>query len=180
MTVCVALLRAVNLGPHNKIGMPALCAFFADLEHAEPRSVVQSGNVVFRASGGSGAKLERTLETEAEKRLGLRTDFFVRTAKEWQELIARNPFRDEAKRDPGHLIMMALKKAPEADAVKDLQAAIKGPEVVRAEGKQLYVVYPDGVGNSRLTLALIEKRLGTRGTGRNWNTVLKLQALACG
>ena len=74
--------------------------------------------------------------------------------------------------------MMTLKKAPETSAVKDLQTAIKGTEVVRSEGKQLYVVYPDGVGNSRLTLALIEKRLNTRGTGRNWNTVLKLQALA--
>ena len=79
MTVCVALLRAVNLGPHNKIGMPALCSFFADLEHAEPRSVVQSGNVVFRASGGSGAKLERTLETEAENGSAFEPTFsFVR------------------------------------------------------------------------------------------------------
>jgi hypothetical protein len=33
------------------------------------------------------------------------------------------------------------------------------------------------MGRSRLTTALIEKTLGTRGTGRNWNTVLKLQAL---
>jgi uncharacterized protein (DUF1697 family) len=41
-----------------------------------------------------------------------------------------------------------------------------------------YIVYPDGIGRSRLTNQLIEKMLGTRGTGRNWNTVLKLDALA--
>lgn len=29
-----------------------------------------------------------------------------------------------------------------------------------------------------LTTALLERKLGTRGTGRNWNTVLKLGALA--
>jgi uncharacterized protein (DUF1697 family) len=47
----------------------------------------------------------------------------------------------------------------------------------RAGGKQLYIVYPDGIGRSRLTNAIIEKTLGTSGTGRNWNTVLKLGAL---
>ena len=34
------------------------------------------------------------------------------------------------------------------------------------------------VSGERLTSALIEKKLGTRATARNWNTVLKLDALA--
>jgi uncharacterized protein (DUF1697 family) len=34
------------------------------------------------------------------------------------------------------------------------------------------------MGRSRLTNALIEKKLGTRATARNWNTVQKLGALA--
>jgi len=61
--------------------------------------------------------------------------------------------------------------------VTALKAAIRGPELVRAQGKQLYLIYPAGIGRSKLTAALIEKHLGTRGTGRNWNTVLKLAAL---
>lgn len=178
MTVHVALLRAVNLGAHNKIGMSDLCGFFTDLKLGDPRSVLQSGNVVFRSTGPTGARLERTLEAEAETRLGLRTDFFVRTAEEWKALIARNPFPDQADRDPAHLVVMCLKEAPGVDAVKGLQAAITGPELVQAEGKQAYIVYPDGIGHSRLTTAIIEKKLGTRGTGRNWNTALKLGALA--
>ena len=58
------------------------------------------------------------------------------------------------------------------------QAAIKGPEIVRGEGRQAYIVYPDGVGRSKLTATLIEKKLRTRATGRNWNTVLKLGKLS--
>jgi uncharacterized protein (DUF1697 family) len=73
---------------------------------------------------------------------------------------------------------MFLKEAPSREDVIALQTAIKGREVVRAEGRHAYIVYPDGVGRSRLTNALIERKLGTRGTGRNWNTVLKLGALA--
>jgi uncharacterized protein (DUF1697 family) len=66
---------------------------------------------------------------------------------------------------------------PSVQAAKDLQTAITGSEIVRVEGRQAYIVYPDGIGRSRLTTALIEKKLRTRGTGRNWNTVLKLEGL---
>ena len=65
-----------------------------------------------------------------------------------------------------------------AAQVSALQAAIKGREIVKARGKQAYFVYPDGVGRSKLTIQVIEKALGTRGTARNWNTVLKLGELA--
>ena len=123
---------------------------------------------------------QEELVTEAAKRLGLQTDFFVRSAKEWKGVVADNPFSKEAARDPGHLVVMALKDAPKDADVKALQAAITGREVVRAGGKHLYIVYPDGIGRSRLTNAVIDKQLGTRGTGRNWNTVLKLARLATG
>jgi uncharacterized protein (DUF1697 family) len=123
-------------------------------------------------------QLERLLQAESAARLRLQTDFFVRTAQEWRDVIAGNPFREAAERDPGHLVVMFLKDAPAARDVKALQAAIAGPEVVRARGRQAYITYPAGIGRSRLTTALIESKLGTRGTGRNWNTVLKLMALA--
>jgi uncharacterized protein (DUF1697 family) len=74
--------------------------------------------------------------------------------------------------------VMFLKGAAEAKDVERLQAAVSGPEVIRARGKDAYIVYPNGVGRSRLTNALLERHLGTRGTGRNWNTVLKLRAIA--
>jgi uncharacterized protein (DUF1697 family) len=93
-------------------------------------------------------------------------------------VIAHNPFPDEAERDPARLHVMPLKEAPGEDQVDALQAVITGREVLRAHGREAYIVYPDGAGNSRLTNALIERKLGTRGTARNWNTVLKIQALA--
>jgi uncharacterized protein (DUF1697 family) len=73
---------------------------------------------------------------------------------------------------------MFLKSATNAKDVKAVQAAITGSEIVRGDGRHLYIVYPDGIGRSRLTNALLEKKLGIRGTARNWNTVLKLAAFA--
>ena len=64
---------------------------------------------------------------EAAKRLVVDTEFFVRTAEEWYDVVARNPFREEAARDPGHLIVVFLKDSPDAKAV---QAALHGAPMV--------------------------------------------------
>jgi uncharacterized protein (DUF1697 family) len=173
----VALLRAINLPHHKQVAMADLRDLLTQLGFVDPRSLLQSGNLLFRSGARSGAQLERLLEKEAASRLALETDFFVRTAVEWQSVIAHNPFRKEAERDPARLVVIFLKDAPSAKAVRVLQVAITGPELIRAAGRHAYIVYPNGTGRSRLTNALIEKHLGTRGTGRNWNTVLKLGAL---
>ena len=91
--VHVALLRAVNLGAHNKVAMSDLRDLLDQLGFEEPRSLLQSGNLVFRAARPAGASLERLLETEAEKRLQLRTEFFVRSAREWNGVVAGNPLK---------------------------------------------------------------------------------------
>ena len=176
MAAYVALLRGVNLAGHKMVAMADLRAMLTDLGFAEPRSLLQSGNLVFQARAQASTRLERVLEQEAQRRLDLETEFHVRTAAEWQIIIKRNPFPDAARKDPGHLLLMCFKDAPAPKDVKALQAAIKGREVVRAVGRQAYFIYPDGVGTSRLTTALIDKTLGLRGTARNWNTVLKLGA----
>jgi uncharacterized protein (DUF1697 family) len=174
----VALLRAVNLPGHNKIGMADLRDLVARLGFTGAQSLLQSGNLLFRAAAASSAQLEQRLEDEAGRRLGLKTDFFVRSAPEWKRIVAGNPFSREAADDPGHLVMMCLKSAPGRDQVTTLERAIKGRETVRVKGQHAYIVYPDGIGRSKLTTLLIEKCLGTRGTGRNWNTVLKLALAA--
>ena len=178
MTIQIALLRGVNVGGHNAVAMSELRDLLTQLGFESPRSLLQSGNLVFRGDSRTDAELERLLEAEADKRLGLHADFLIRSAKEWREVVARNPFRKEAERDPSHLVVMFLKAAVNAKEVKAVQAAIAGPETIRADGRHLYIVYPDGIGKSRLTNALLEKKLGIRGTARNWNTVLKIAALA--
>jgi uncharacterized protein (DUF1697 family) len=176
-TTHIALLRGINLGGHRQVGMTNLRNFLTELGFENVRSVLQSGNLVFGSRSRFGAELERYLEMEAAKRLALESDIYVRTADEWKTVVRQNPFRKEAELDPKHLVVLFLKNAPPAKDVAALQADISGPEVVKAKGKQAYIFYPDGIGRSKLTNAMIEKRIG-RGTGRNWNTVLKLDVIA--
>jgi uncharacterized protein (DUF1697 family) len=173
MTVQIALLRAVNVAGNSMLAMARLKGMIEELGF-EAETLLQSGNVVLGGKNLSGEALEKLLEAETEKRLALKTDFFVRSAKEWDALVKANPYAREAKEDPGHLVVVALKSEPKPADVKALSEAIKGRESIVAKDRQLYVVYPDGIGRSKLTIGIIEKTLGTRGTGRNWNTVLKL------
>jgi uncharacterized protein (DUF1697 family) len=173
----IALFRAINVGGHTPVSMAALRDLAAGLGLEDPRTVLQSGNLRFGAPANRAAALESRLEAEAAKRLGLSTAVIVRSAAAWHRIVAANPFPEDAKRDPGHLLVMVLKRSARPEDVRALQAAIKGREMVQGEATQLYLVYPDGIGRSALTTAVIEKAIGTRGTARNWNTVLKLQAL---
>ena len=178
MTVHIALLRAINLAGHNRVGMAELRACLEQQGFQTVRTLLQSGNVVFAGGRVRGAALERRLEEAARSALGVETPFLVRTSDEWDALVAANPFPKEAAADPGHLLLFCLKEAPPPDAEGRLRAAVPGRERVRVDGRQAYLVYPDGVGRSKLTAAVLERWLGSPGTARNWNTVVKLQALA--
>jgi uncharacterized protein (DUF1697 family) len=177
MPRCAALLRAVNVGGTGKIAMADLRALAEELGLQRVQTVLQSGNLVFDAPARGSGDLETTLSAELERRHGVRSEVMVRTAKDWDAVVAANPFPDETVRDPGRVIVLFLKAAAGATAVAALQAAIKGRETVRGSGRAVYAYYPDGSGTSKLTVPVIEKALGTRATGRNWNTVQKIAAL---
>jgi uncharacterized protein (DUF1697 family) len=178
LTTCVALLRGINVGGRKKVAMADLRELLAELGFAETTSLLQSGNLVFRTAEKVDAALEQHLEHEVGKRLGIETHFFLRTAKEWDAIIEKNFFPEAAERDPSHLAVVFLKDNPGESVVAGLRAAVTGPELIRGQGRQLYVFYPNGIGRSRLTNDLIERRLRTRATARNWNTVVKLAAIA--
>jgi uncharacterized protein (DUF1697 family) len=178
MAVHIALLRAVNVGGRN-VAMADLRAMLTDLRCADPRTLLQSGNAVFAIGAKiSAAALEKKLEAEAQRRFGFAVAFMLRTAEEWDAIIKGNPFPDAAKNDPARFVLMAFKGAPDGAAIKALRDGYKGPETIHVDGRNAYLIYPEGQGNSKLTNALIERKLGVAGTARNWNTVLKLAALA--
>ena len=172
----VALLRAVNVGG-RKVVMSELRDMLAGMGLEEPRTLIASGNAIFR-SDDDPAALETALEAAIQQRFGLFSDVIVRTPEECAAALAAGHFQVEAKAAPAFTYVMFLKAAPDAAAVQALQAAVEPmPERVAVSGREAYLHYPDGAGRSKLTNVLIEKKLGVRGTARNWNTVGKLAAL---
>jgi len=178
----IALLRGVNVGGHGKLPMAELRTHLATLGYRDVRTLLHSGNVVCRpprATTGRAADhaLEQALAAAIASGFGVTTEVIVRRPAAWAALIARNPFVEEAARDPARLMVLCLREDPVAGAEAALVAAMRGPERARVIERESYIFYPDGMGNSRLTLPVIERALGTRGTARNWNTIAKLAAL---
>jgi len=180
LTTYIALLRAVNLGDQNRVSMADLRAMLEGLGYSNARTLLASGNLVFTGKEMEVSALERRLEGEAARRLGLRTPIIVRTLPEVSEALAHNPFPRESEQDPAHVVVVFLRDEPSEAGWASLRAAATGPEVVRGWGRHAYVYYAAGIGNSRLTGAVVDRKLGTVGTGRNWSTVTKIAAAASG
>lgn len=170
-----AFLRAVNVAG-NQLSMTALKALLESLGLEHPKSILQTGNVIFEADAQNAADLETLLQRETEERLNVCTEYFIRDAKAVAKIIADNPLVKEARTDPARLVVFLLKQRPARKSVEKLQAQIKGPEMVTWGDRHVYISYPEGQGRSKLTNAVIEKLLASRGTARNWNTVLKMYA----
>ncbi len=171
MTDHVGLLRAVNVSGTGAIAMDDLRAVGVHLGFADVRTVRQTGNLLFRSPSTPARALEARLARALEKQLGITTDCLVRTADAWRAVLDLNPFPAEATSDPAHLLVVFLKERPLPQSERRLRGSIRGRERVRVIGAEAFVVYPDGIGRSRLTLPVLERAVGSRGTGRNWNTV---------
>lgn len=176
MSVRIAFVRALNLGAAHRLPMAKLRALAKELGLEEARTIGQKGNLVF-ASTASAASLEKKLDAAIARSLPIDTEVFVRTPAELRAAITRNPLKKEAARDPAHVLVYFTKRKPSKRAVAALRSAIEGPELVREGARHLYLFYPKGIGRSKLTSALMDAKLGVRGTARNWNTVTKLAAL---
>jgi uncharacterized protein (DUF1697 family) len=172
-----ALLRGINVGGNKKVPMAELRAMTAKLGFEDPKTLLQSGNLVFATKSQPTAKLERILEAATKKTIGVECSHLVRSADEWREIVAGNPFPKWAKSDPAHLAVTFCREAPDAAALETLRLEVRGQEDFRVIGRELYAWYPDGMGMSKLALALSKNRLGTICTARNWNTVTKISAL---
>jgi uncharacterized protein (DUF1697 family) len=172
----IALLRAVNVGG-RKLPMAELKDLCAELGWTGVRTYIQSGNIVFDAEGEAEA-LEGRLETAIAKKFGFDAPVIVRSAAQWCEIVAANPFVAAAEKAPNWVLLGLAKQALKPDSATAIAAKGKAGERVEAAGEALWFDYPEGVGTSKLTPALIDRAAGSPVTARNWRTVLALQEMA--
>lgn len=176
MTVYVSMLRAVNVGGTSRIKMDALRAVYESLGLADVRTLLQSGNVLFRSSLTDRDALVKRIAQEIERQLDLKVEVILRTLAEVASIVERGPVLSP-RADSRKLHVMFLSAVPAAAAQAALLKWHKSrelKEMVEMRGPEIYLYYPDGVGRSKLTNAAIEGKLDTSGTARNWNTLVKL------
>ncbi|HYD26171.1 DUF1697 domain-containing protein [Brevundimonas sp.] len=171
MTHRIILFRGMNTG-----GVRAPVAEQRAMAEAmglkNPRTLAASGNLVVE-SGKATATLEREIEAEMERRFGLRIAAMARTSEQWAAMTAANPFPEEAATQPAKVLAMVMKDGIKPGALEACRDLADGGERVEAIGDVLYFWFPNGQGESAIFKKASPRLLGM-GTGRNWNTVLKL------
>ena len=172
----IALLRAVNVGG-RKVPMAELRAVCEGLGWEKVATYIQSGNIVFDAKGKAEA-LESELEKAIKERFGFEVPAMVRSAAEWRAMLAANPFAKEAESGLNWVLIGLAKRKIPAEAAEAIAAKGIAGERVEAAGDALWFQYPEGVGTSKLTPALIDRAAGSPVTARNWRTALALQEMA--
>lgn len=168
MPTYIALLRGINVGGSGLLSMKDLACLCETCGFANPRTYIQSGNVIFHSKLAESA-IRKKLESALAAKMGKPIPVIVRTPAELRELLADNPFPD---REPAKVAVVFLAAPPPKDALRDIKTS--GGEQVRPGRRAIYVYYPDGQGHSKLKLPL----QGAAATVRNINTVGKLAELA--
>jgi uncharacterized protein (DUF1697 family) len=167
MPTHIALLRAVNVTGTGILRMEELRAICAKAGFKGVRTYIQSGNVVL-STAKSAEETKATLERIVAKKIGKPLRVLVRSADEMAAVEKGNPFPEA---EPNRLMVLFLDEAPPKAALKGWR--IPGGERLALKGRELYIHFPDGQGNSKLKVPFMDV-----GTGRNLNTVRKLIAMA--
>ena len=167
MPSTIALLRAVNVGGTGKLPMADSKAIAEELGLANARTYIASGNLLFDTALDEATvkvKLEARLESYAGKPVGV----LVRSAAEMAAVAAANPFADQPL---NRTVAIFLDAAPPQTVLTDHKYLVD--ERIALGSREIYVHYPSGQGNSRLTIAAAKA-----GTARNLTTVARLAELA--
>lgn len=177
MTTFICLLRGVNVGGNKMLKMDALKALCGSLGLKAVKTYLNSGNVVFRSDESDRAVLMRRIEEGIRKKTGLEVKVILRTTSELRKVIAANPLSPDDRNPKG--LLVAFLGGEIAKEAKSLLMNLKiASEELHFGNRELYIYFPDGIADSKLSNALTEKKLGVNVTARNWNTVNALLGMA--
>jgi uncharacterized protein (DUF1697 family) len=163
----VLLLRAVNLGPTNKLAMKDLKRVLENLDHTDVTTFLNSGNATFESSKRSAQQLASEIEDALRSELGLDVRACVRKQADLRKAL------DELPDLPGYVAVNVLFDRPTPAALKAFLETDWSPEVVRGNDQVLYIGF-ESAAKTKLTNAKIEKLLGVGCTARTPATLKKL------
>jgi uncharacterized protein (DUF1697 family) len=172
VTVHVAFLRAVNVGKRT-VKMARLVELVEALGHADVWTYINSGNVVFEATG-TRADLEQALEQAFEKAFGFEVTTFVRTASELRRIVAAEPMRIASS---DTYFVTFLKDAPTKAVAAQLESLGNEFDSLVVRGRDVHWRMHGRSTETTLKSKSWEELIGRhRSTSRNMNMLRKLVA----
>lgn len=173
----VALMRGINVGSTRKLPMADLRALCPTLGLVRPETYIQSGNLIIDAEGAAEDVRDR-LERELAVRFGFKVDVIVRAAAEWVAYVVTNPFYNKNSVLEKALHLYLSRDPVSQNAADRLSERALRRERIAFAGGAVWIDYgAEGLKDSKLSPAFIDKACGSPTTGRNWNSVLNIHQM---
>jgi uncharacterized protein (DUF1697 family) len=155
--------------------MARLRPLIEGLGHGDVRTYLQSGNATFTSDHGDEETLAAELSEAIEKEFGFAVDVIVRDHAYLASVADACPF-DAGSLEGKQLHVTYFSGPVDPERFAPVDPAAFAPEDFRLGACELYLYAPEGLGSSRLAVALSRPALnkGLIATSRNWNTVVKL------
>ena len=133
MTTRVAFLRAVNVGKRT-VAMARVVEIFEELGYEQVWTYVNSGNVVFDATG-SRAEHERRIGDALAAEYGFEVTTFVRTAAHIRAVLAAQPFEVV---DGDTYFVTFLQATPSVAVATEFEACSNDVDSVVVDGAEVH------------------------------------------
>lgn len=172
----VALLRGINVGGKNPVGMAALAECFRAAGYASVRTHIQSGNVLFTTDAAGGAKLEGALEGMLERAFAAAIPVIVRSRDELAATIAAAP-AGHGSPDLRSDVFFLKHPLTAAEVMAQLPELREGVDSVSPGPAAIYFSRTVAqAGKTRIT-RLLAMPVFQRMTVRTWRTTTRLLEL---
>jgi uncharacterized protein (DUF1697 family) len=173
MPSSVALLRGINVGGKNLIGMPALAECFRDAGYEDVRTYLQSGNVLFTAHPENGAELEDALERMLRQRFDVSILTVVRSRDEFAETIASAP-RDHGSKELRSEVFFLKHPLTAEEVLARMPGLREGVDSVAPGPGALYFSRVAALASKTRITRLMSMPIFQQMTVRSWGTTTRI------
>ena len=180
MHTLIAFIRGINVSGHNIIKMEDLRAIFSDLGLKNIKTYLQSGNVVFDYESNDVKALTNIISDAISNKIGSKIELIILQTQQLKNMIDANPFVNAINFESNQMYLTFLSSNAKLENFELLLSNKKIEEQIILINNVIYIFCPEGYGKSKLTNNLIESKLKTIATTRNWKTVNEVLKIAIG
>lgn len=178
MTIYLAFLRAINLGPNRKFPKDDIARVVTDAGFADVATHINTGNVRFDSTLRSRAKIEATLEKAFLADRGFEVPTIVYSAADFAALAAEASALSAERPNLARHYVYLLKDELPASIIEEVEATSGDVGEMVVRGRAAHALLREGYQDGVVDPLRAAKLLGV-GTSRNVNVIRALAAKWC-
>jgi uncharacterized protein (DUF1697 family) len=175
----IAFLRGINVGGNRKVSMGDLQKCFYDIGFTNVKTFLNSGNVFFTTDETESSSLKRRIQEKLSKTFSWDIQTIVCSQKDIRDMVEENPFRSIIVTSQTRLYVTFILEKPISKLTIPYESLEKNYTILEVFHEAVFSVLTlSEKFNTTNAMAILEKEFGKNIATRNWNTIVKLAALA--